>query len=204
MMRPMAMAVPPEAPSNLAAVLGGTAGAPVMHLAWTDNSLNATGFLLQRAGDAGFTIGLVNFPLGLVTAYNDTGVTATGTYFYRVQAINTVGSTVPGYPTASANSAFSNTAVWQNAPPAAPTNLVATGQAGPQVTLTFTDNASNEASFTLQRATNSSFSANLQTFTLAANVTTYIDTTVVYQTTYFYRVAQPTWSGTPRSRIRRR
>jgi FtsP/CotA-like multicopper oxidase with cupredoxin domain len=64
MMRAITFQVPPEAPSNLsiaAAVTGLT-------LSWTDNSASETGFTLQRADDAGFTLNAVSTtvsPLGL-------------------------------------------------------------------------------------------------------------------------------------------
>src|SRR5450756_1483369 len=69
MMRPMAVAVAPEAPSNLVAVPNKKS----VVLTWTDNSLNETGFTIQRAANAGFTTGLVTFTVGAgVTTYTDT------------------------------------------------------------------------------------------------------------------------------------
>src|SRR4051812_14917839 len=186
MMRPMAVAVPPEAPVNLTAQFVGTTGNLRVVLSWADSSLSATSFTVQRSSDnfATFT----SIPLGKVTTYTD--VTAS-TYAYRVFASNTIGSSLPTYPRATVDSGFSNIAVPVGGVPAAPTNLVAANVPGattPRVSLTFTDNAANETAFTLQRSTNSTFSANVVTVTLATNVTSYLDTTVAWQQTYFYRV----------------
>ena len=80
--------------------------------------------------------------------------------------------------------------------PAAPTTLTATPSTG-AVALAWTDNASPAAGmplpaatmYTVQRATDAAFTANVVTFpALAANATTFNDTTGVNTQTYFYRV----------------
>jgi len=76
----------------------------------------------------------------------------------------------------------------------APSNLNGTLAFGPQITLTWTDNANNESGFVIQRATNGvNFT---QIGTVAANVTTYLDTTGAANTTYTYRVAATNFFGT--------
>jgi hypothetical protein len=106
MMRAVVFAVPPTAPTGLTASVSGAS----VVLTWTNPSVNASGFTVQRAADAGFTTGLVTTSIGLVTTFTDRAVVAGQTYFYRVLASNTVGSAVPGYPTLTADSAPSNTA----------------------------------------------------------------------------------------------
>jgi FtsP/CotA-like multicopper oxidase with cupredoxin domain len=71
--------------------------------------------------------------------------------------------------------------------PAAPTNLTAT-RSGLTVSLAWTNNAVNPAvtAFVVQRATNSTFTAGLQTFSVAAPTTTLSQT--VATGTYYYRV----------------
>jgi len=74
--------------------------------------------------------------------------------------------------------------------PAAPTGIAGTPQAtasGAQVLVTWTDNAGNETGFTVQRATNSAFTANLVTFAAAANATSAVNP-VAHGFTYYYRV----------------
>lgn len=112
MMRPMVVAVPPDAPSGLNAT--GGAGPIRVDLSWADNSLNETSFIIQRATDAGFTLGLTIFTVPEnSTGYSDTTVVQGQTYYYRVVASNTVGytATATGYPTMRVDSSFSNTAV---------------------------------------------------------------------------------------------
>jgi FtsP/CotA-like multicopper oxidase with cupredoxin domain len=74
--------------------------------------------------------------------------------------------------------------------PAAPSGLTAASTTiPPQVTLSWTNNATTPAatSITLQRATDNAFATGLTTFTLASTATGYIDNSVVLGT-YFYRV----------------
>ena len=109
MMRPMCFVMPPEAPTGLATP-GFRTGIGVT-LNWTNNSLNQTAVTIQRATDNQFLTNLTNFvtPTAFATTFTDTTTVAGTTYFYRVVATNTVGSTVAtGYPTMSANSLPSN------------------------------------------------------------------------------------------------
>lgn len=70
--------------------------------------------------------------------------------------------------------------------PAAPTNLTAHAVSSTQIDLAWQDNATNEAGFRIERSLNgSSFSEIGQT---GPNGTTFSDTGLTPQTTYFYRV----------------
>lgn len=76
-------------------------------------------------------------------------------------------------------------------PPLAPTTLTAALQTGPQVSLTWRDNASNETGFIVERSTSGVTFVQIGTpgpRTGTGNVT-YADTTVQPGFTYFYRVA---------------
>ena len=189
MMRGMILAVPPEAPSNLAASRTGAGATTRVALTWTNNALNATSVTVQRATNSTFTQGLLTIPLGVAATYTDPIGATTQSFFYRVYASNTVGSTTLGYPTMTLDSPFSNTATpVVTGPPAAPSNLAATLSAPRQVRLTWSDNSTNETGFTLQRATNATFTTNLTSFTIAPDTTTFTDTTVAVLTTYFYRI----------------
>ena len=197
MMHAVVIAVPPQAPSNLAAALQGNKAT----LTWTDNSINETGFTIQRAVDAGFTTGLMSFMVGPnVTTYSDTiGSLA---FYYRVFASNTVGDTMtPGFPTMTVDSGFSNTVMVgavAATPPVEPTDLTATLQAGPQVLLTWTDNANNETGFVVERQVGGAGAfSTLVTVgprTGTGNVN-YTDTTVMPGNTYTYRVAAVNAAG---------
>ncbi len=123
MMRPMIVAIAPNAPANLAATLAGTTSKPRVSLTWTDNSTNEIGFIVQRATN---TLGpwttLTTVPSitgpgkGTTVTYTDTTVARTTTYYFRVIANNVVGYTqtyaapAVGYPQMSAGSAPSGMA----------------------------------------------------------------------------------------------
>jgi hypothetical protein len=75
---------PPAAPSDLSAT---ATSSSAISLAWTDNSLDETGFEIERSSDG------VNFApratVGAnVTTFGDSGLSASTTYFYRVNATN--------------------------------------------------------------------------------------------------------------------
>jgi len=165
---------------------------PQVSLTWRDNATDETGFSVQRCTGAGCTnfaqiatVGPRN-STGNVT-YVDTTVTPGNSYSYQVTAVNTFGPSLP-----------SNTAsVVVPAIPAAPTNFkVAAVKANGNnytATLTWTDNANNEANFTIQRATNATFTTGLSSFTAAANTvlapsTATLTQTVTKNTTYYYRI----------------
>jgi len=104
MMRPIIFQVAPNAPSNLAGVASGTPSLQIK-LSWTDNSLTASGFTLQRALDAAFTQSLVTADvgpgtrLGNTVSYSDSTVSASAiTYYYRVQAYGANGISVWSAP----------------------------------------------------------------------------------------------------------
>jgi hypothetical protein len=107
MMHSVVIAVPPVAPSALAVTVEGNKA----RLTWVDNSLNETGFTIQRATNEAFTTELVTYTVGANTqTFQDPGQLANKTtYYYRVFATNTVGDTMtPNFPTMTVNSDFSN------------------------------------------------------------------------------------------------
>ena len=126
-----------------------------MSLTWVDNSSNETGFELERSVNGGAFALLISLPSNTVS-YVDAAVVASTTYAYRVRAVNTIG------PSAYSNTASVTTPALSV--PARPTNLTVTNLAQTSLTLNWTDNSNNETGFTVQLATNSSFSSNVQTF----------------------------------------
>ena len=80
-----------------------------------------------------------------------------------------------------------------NTIPAAPTNLSATGVSTTQIDLAWTDNASNETSYQVERSLDGvSFST---AATLAANSTSYSDTGLAAATQYYYQVVASNSAG---------
>lgn len=137
--RPMAPTTVPSAPTGLAA----SAGDAQVSLTWNASS-GATSYSIFRGTTAN---GQATTPIatGITsTNYVNTGLTNGTTYYYKVKAVNSAGS-----------SAYSNEA---NAKPVAPSgngiNLSASLVAG-QVRLTWTANVPNVAYFTVYRGTTS-------------------------------------------------
>lgn len=78
----------PQPPSNLTASANSSS---VIHLTWTDNANNESGTQVERSTD-GATFTLIASPGTNTTSYFDTGLSANNTYYYRVRAFNTAGS----------------------------------------------------------------------------------------------------------------
>jgi FtsP/CotA-like multicopper oxidase with cupredoxin domain len=217
MMHSLVAAVPPRAPTDLVGTWNGsTGGSRRVTLNWMDNSIKEAGFTVQRATDANFTMGLTSVnvaasaspPPGAVT-YIDTTIANNTKYWYRVVAKgDPVGDTVTaGFPTATANSVSLPFAVTVGTPPTggplAPTTLTATPQAGPQVTLGWRDNATNETGFVIERCTIVSPATTCTTFAQIGvaparsntGTTSYVDATVTPGNGYLYRVAAVNGAG---------
>jgi MFS family permease len=149
-----------------------------VNLSW-ENSGNVTGFTLQRITSGIVNSGWVAFPsLGQnVTSYLDTSIYAGTTYFYRIFALNSSGSSL-----------VSNTA-WVAVPPqtTGPIMLGAKMVNATSVNLTWAD-GSNVTGFTLQRATSGNFSSGLVTFPpISSKANSYLDTSINAGTVYYYR-----------------
>ena len=168
--------VGPTAPTGLAAV---AVGSSTINLTWTDTASDETGFLIERStGGSSFAQIAALGPN--VTSYSDVGLNASTTYVYRVRATN--GSATSAY---TLPQAATTTAPVAGAP-ANPTNLAATPSGQTQISLTWTDNTAGAASFNIVRAIGTGGFTQLAT--VAAGVTSYLDSTVVAGTTYVYEV----------------
>jgi FtsP/CotA-like multicopper oxidase with cupredoxin domain len=197
MMRPVSVAVPPNAPTIVSAVASGKGKNQIVTLTWTDNSTTETGFIVQRSltGAGPWTV-IATLNPNTVTYIDPIGTTKVGAYFYQVLAANNVGySGTPGYSTLTVTSGSGILSVGVIPLPLnPPTNLTAVAQAGPQVLLTWTDNASNETGFVIERSVNGGAFATLITVgpRNGTGSVSYVDTSVTTSATgntYVYRVA---------------
>jgi transcriptional regulator CtsR len=166
----------PNTPSNLSAV---AISSSQINLTWTDNATNEMGYVVERSTD-----GVIFFKIADLGAnsasFENTGLTASTKYWYRAQAVS-----------AAANSGFSNVAeATTQAPPIvipqAPTNLFIVSISSVEVVLQWTDNATNESGYQVERSVNGTDFVKIAD--LGANVTTYSNGSLTPQKSYWYRV----------------
>lgn len=177
-----AVVTPPAAPTGLSA---NASACDQIDLAWTDNADNESGFKIERSLN-GSTFSEIDTVGANATGYSDTTVSENTLYYYRVRAYNSAGNS------AYTNIASDTTPTCPALPPAAPTNLSGRGiKSG--VTLTWTDNSTNEDGFRIYRGTTSS---NLvPVATVGANVTTYTNTGLARKTYYYFKVCAYNTNG---------
>jgi subtilisin family serine protease len=163
---------PPAAPSNLTAAALSTDS---IGLSWTDNSTSEQGFRIERSTDGVSFLVLTNTAAN-ATSYTSLYLQAGVTYWYRVRAFDGSGSS--GWSNVASTTTFP--------PPAAPTNLVATAASSSSISLTWTDNATTETNYKVERSTDGvSF---FQVVQIGANSTSYTNLYLNPGTTYWYRV----------------
>jgi titin len=164
---------PPAAPSNAVAT---ALGATSIRVTWTDNSASETWFRVERSADGvGGWLSLATLAAN-TTTYTNANLSPSTTYHYRVVAVE--GSAV----SAASNVASATTF----APPAAPTNLAATPLTSTSIRLTWSDNATTENGFRVERSLDGTTWS--QVGLVGANATTWTNVGLASGTTYFYRV----------------
>jgi len=168
--RPSGDTVPPSAPSGLS---GRAVSPSEIDLNWNASSDNVAvqGYRVYRNGTLLVT-------LGDVTEYKNTGLTASTTYSYTVQAIDTAGN-------ASAQSwavIVTTPATVDTTPPLPPTTLTANAVSSSQINLIWSG-ATDNVAVTGYRV----FRNGVLLVTLG-NVTTYQDTLLLSGVTYIYTI----------------
>ena len=153
---------------------------------WTDQSDNEVSFRVERcAGSDSCTNFATVATLGVnVTSYGDADVVVNQIYRYRIFAVNPVGDS-PESSIVTANTLL----------PDAPSTLVATTQSASQVALTWTDNATNESLYRVERCDDVSCTTPVVVATLPAGTTSFQDATVAPEDTYCYRVVAENVAG---------
>ncbi len=146
-----------------------------LDLVWNDRADNEAGFKIERSAD-GSSFTQIGATFTNVTRFVDKNLLGGTTYSYRVRAYNTLG-----------DSDYSNVATGTTLPsPAAPSNVTATVMSPIQLVVRWTDNSTNESSFTVEKSQNG---VNFQhVATLSPNVTQWTDWSVCCGATYYYRV----------------
>ena len=162
-------------PSNLAAV----ATSAGIDLSWQDNSDNETGFKIERKTGAGGNYQQIATVGANVIKYSDTGLSGDTTYYYRVRASSDSGDS------SYSNEASATTPL--QTIPNAPGSLVAVAISSAQIDLSWQDNSDNESGFKIEHKTGAGGSSRLVA-TVGPNIHTYSDTSLIEDTTYYYRV----------------
>jgi len=198
MMRPMSVWVPstvPLSPTLVSLVASAPiSSTPQVRLTWTDptpatapttlgNPRNEIGFRIERSTGTSTSAPFVVVATTMAnqTVYTDTSVGSATAYRYRVVAFNVSGS---------ATSNIRNITTSAGPKPAAPTVLTAVQQLLASVRLSFTDNATNETGFVVERGVNGAASAPIVTLPRRTGVgsVTYNNITVTVGNTYAYIV----------------
>jgi chitodextrinase len=175
------------APNNFSAT---AASFSQINLSWSDRSNNETGFEISRSGSTNGTYQVVHVTAAGVTSWQNTGLTPSTAYYYKVRAINaTSASSLVGPVNASTPNGPSS--------PGAPSSLAATAPTATQVNLTWTDNSSTETGFEVQKSSSTTSATFVTITTTAAGVNTYSDTQVNGHSTIYYRVRAIRTGATP-------
>ena len=165
---------PPADPDGLTAT---ETGHTSIELSWADNANDEDNYEVERSPDGSTNWSVITTLGANANNYSDTELATGTTYFYQVRASNAAG-----------NSGYSNLASATTTTPVAPTqpgNVTATAAGQSQVNLTWTD-AENESWYEVQRRTDAVAYATIAT--LGAGTTSYSDTGLTDDTTYYYTV----------------
>ena len=162
--------VAPSTPTGLSA---SAASPSQINLSWTASTDNVavTGYRVYRNG-------VLLVTLGNSTAYQNTGLSASTTYSYTVQAFDAAGNA-----SAQSTAAISTTpAAPDTVAPSTPTGLVATAVSASRINLTWSAATDNVA------VTNYRVFRNGALLVSLGNVTAYQDSSLIAGTTYTYTV----------------
>jgi hypothetical protein len=170
---------PPAAPTTLGAI---PIGASQINLSWTDNASEETSYRVERSPDGSTNWTEIASLAANTTTYNNTGLSCNTTYHYRVRAHRAGDDQFSTY----SNIVQATTTACPTGLPA-PTGLNATTISASHIDLSWTDNASDETSYRVERLPDGS--ANwTEIASLGASATSYSDTGLDGGVTYHYRV----------------
>ncbi len=170
---------PPTAPANLVATVISPAQINLSWTASTDN-VGVTGYKIERCSGAGCA-NFAQIATSTATSYNDTGLTGSTSYSYRVRATDAAGN-LSTYST-------SLTAATPTPTLTAPSSLAATAASSTQINLTWTastETGGTVSSYLVERCSGAGCSNFSQIATPAG--TAYNDTGLAASTSYSYRV----------------
>ena len=148
-----------------------------INLSWVDNATNETSYIVERRSPAGTgSYSQITSLAAGSTTFNNTGLTESTQYEYRVAAVNAAG-----------NSAYSN-ASSKFTIPATPTGLTATATSSTQINLAWTDVSTGNTGQRIERRSPAGSGSYSTLTTVSATATTYSDTGLTASTQYEYRI----------------
>ena len=182
----------PSAPTGLTATAASSSG---INLSWTavtpPANCTITSYTVYRSTTSGFTPSSSN-QVGTVTSgttFSDTGLTASTTYYYKIEAVDADGSSAASAQASATTSAGAScTAV-----PSAPVGLTAMAASSSAINLSWTAVTPPAnctiSSYTVYRSTTSGFtpSSSNQVGSVTSG-TTFSNTGLTASTTYYYKV----------------
>lgn len=173
----------PAAPTGLSAT---TITASRIDLAWTDVATNELGYQVERCTGAACTTfaKIADLPANSNTYGDSIGLAFNQSYVYRVRAVNNV-----------IQSAYSNVGAANTIPPATPTGLAASVVSGTRIDLAWTDVATTETGYRIERCSGAGCTTFAQIGTTGANATSYQDTGVTVGNDYRYLVRATNAAG---------
>jgi len=181
----------PSAPSGLTAT---EVSSSQINLSWTASTAGtgcSISYNVYRSTTSGFTPSSSNqIATGVSsTTYSDTGLSASTTYYYLVEGVDSAGSS------GASNQASATTAC---STPTAPSGLSATATSSSQINLSWTASSSScSVTYDVFRSTTSGFTPSSSN-EIASGVTTtsYSNTGLTASTTYYYLVEGVSAGGT--------
>ena len=181
----------PSAPGGLAATAVSSSG---INLSWTavtpPTNCTISSYSVFRSTTSGFTPSSSN-QVGTATGttFSNTGLTASTTYFFKVEAVDAAGSSAASAQASATTSAGSSCTTV----PSAPAGLTATAASSSGINLSWTavtpPTNCSISSYAVFRSTTSGFtpSSSNQIATVTSG-TTFSDTGLTASTTYYYKV----------------
>jgi hypothetical protein len=171
----------PATPRSPGTPFSTTRSTTAISLSWSDLSDNDTGFRIDfRPAGA-----LASWTHGASTAANTTSATVTGLtantiYEFRIVAINGILSSPPSAIITS------KTLASDDEPTGEPYNLMAIRRFHNSITISWTDNATNESGFRISRSLSPSGPST--SFVVNPSTTTFTDSSLSPSSTYLYRI----------------
>jgi len=176
----------PPVPGVPASIVAAAKSYSIIDVTWVDSSSNENGFEIVRSGSPAAPYRNVGVVGPDVTSFSDSSLAPSTIYYYKVRAIGTGGESE--YSDTSSATTFGPPLT-----PIAPTELAGASGDSTTISVTWTDNASNETGYYIYRSTDS------VNFTLLdsvpANTNAYSDNTISGQRAYYYYVAGVNESG---------